>query len=228
MPDTPDIASIAALVGDPTRAIMLTVLMDGRAHTATELALEAGVTPSTASSHLSRLTGGGLLSIARQGRHRYFRIPAPEVAAAIEGLLNIAPRSAAPAPRRGPGDERLRRARVCYDHLAGEAAVRLLERLRAAALIDGEDDGMRLTAAGEAWCGRVGIDLAAMRARRRGICRACLDWSERRTHLAGALGSALLERMLALRLARREPGSRAVVLAPRGESFIERPELLAG
>jgi hypothetical protein len=115
---------------------------------------------------------------------------------------------------------------VCYDHLAGEAGVRLLERLRAAALIDGEDDGMRLTAAGEAWCGRGGIDVGALRARRRGICRACLDWSERRTHLAGALGSALLERMLEMRYARREPGSRAVILAPRGDSFIERPELV--
>ena len=225
MPDTPDIASIAALVGDPTRATMLTVLMDGRAHTATELALEAGVSASTASSHLSRLTAGGLLSIARQGRHRYFRIPAPEVATAIEGLMNIAPRARANAARRGPRDEEMRRARVCYDHLAGEAAVRLLERLRQTGLIGGVDDAMRLTGDGEAWCGRVGIDLAALRGRRRGMCRACLDWSERRTHLAGALGAALLERMLALRLARREPGSRAVILSPRGEAFVERPEL---
>jgi DNA-binding transcriptional ArsR family regulator len=225
MPDTPDIASIAALVGDPTRATMLTVLMDGRAHTATELALEAGVSASTASSHLSRLTAGGLLSIARQGRHRYFRIPAPEVAAAIEGLMNIAPRGEPRVLRRGPGDEGLRRARVCYDHLAGEAAVRLLERLRQTGIVGGGDDGMLLTGSGEAWCAGIGIDLAALRTRRRGMCRACLDWSERRTHLAGALGSALLERMLALRYARREPGSRAVVLSPRGESFVERPEL---
>lgn len=225
MPDTPDIASIAALVGDPTRATMLALLMDGRAHTATELALQAGVTASTASSHLARLTEGGLLAIAKQGRHRYFRIPAPEVAAAIEGLMNIAPRRPSPAPRPGPRDEALRRARVCYDHLAGEAAVRLLERLREQALIEGDDDAMRLTAKGEAWCGRMGIDLAALRARRRGICRSCLDWSERRTHLAGALGSALWERMLALRHARREPGSRAVILSPRGEAFVERPEL---
>lgn len=225
MPDTPDFASIAALVGDPTRAIILTVLMDGRAHTATELALEAGVTPSTASSHLSRLTAGGLLSIAKQGRHRYFRIPAPEVAAAIEGLMNIAPHGGSSARRPGPADEGLRRARVCYDHLAGEAAVRLLEGLRQADLIRGGDDGMLLTDDGEAWCARVGIDLGALRARRRGLCRSCLDWSERRSHLAGALGAALLERMLALRYARREPRSRVVILGPRGESFVARPEL---
>lgn len=221
MPDTPDIASIAALVGDPTRATMLTVLMDGRAHTATELALEAGVTPSTASSHLARLTSGGLLAIARQGRHRYFRIPGPEVAAAIEGLMNIAPRRGTPAPRTGPADEAMRRARVCYDHLAGEAGVRMLERLREKGLVGGDDQAMALTAEGESWCARVGIDLAPLRARRRRLCRSCLDWSERRTHLAGALGSALFDRLLALRYARRDPGSRTVVLSPRGEAFVE-------
>lgn len=215
----PDFVSIAALVGEPTRATMLAALMDGRAHTATELALEAGVTPSTASSHLARLTAGGLLGIARQGRHRYYRIPTPEVAAAIEGLMSIAPRRS--PPRTGPADEAMRRARVCYDHLAGEAAVRLLARLRAEGLVSGGDDAMALTPQGEAWCGRIGIDLDAMRVRRRRVCRPCLDWSERRTHLAGALGAALLDRLLALRYARRQPGSRVVVLAPRGESFVE-------
>lgn len=223
MSSTPDFASVAALVGEPARAAMLAVLMDGRAHTATELAMHAGVTPSTASSHLARLTAGGLLAIARQGRHRYFRIPSPEVGAAIEGLMSIAPRAA--APRNGPRDQGMRRARVCYDHLAGEAGVRLLERLRERGLVEGRDDALRLTDAGEAWCGRVGIDLAALRARRRGLCRGCLDWSERRTHLAGAVGAALLDRLLALGFARREPGSRVVILAPRGDSFVEHPHL---
>jgi DNA-binding transcriptional ArsR family regulator len=223
MSSTPDFASVAALFGEPARAAMLAVLMDGRAHTATELALHAGVTPSTASSHLARLTAGGLLTIARQGRHRYFRITSPEVGAAIEGLMSIAPRTE--ARRRAPRDERLRRARVCYDHLAGEAGVRLLERMRERALVAGRDDALRLTDDGEEWCARVGIDLEALRARRRGLCRGCLDWSERRTHLAGAVGAAVLERLLALGYARREPGSRVVILAPRGESFIEHPHL---
>jgi DNA-binding transcriptional ArsR family regulator len=225
MSSMPDFASVAALVGEPARAAMLAVLMDGRAHTATELAMQAGVSPSTASSHLSRLTAGGLLAIARQGRHRYFRIPTPEVGAAIEGLMSIAPRTEPRAPRRGPVDEGLRRARVCYDHLAGEAGVRLLHRLRETGLVGGGDDALLLAPAGEAWCARVGIDVDALRARRRRVCRGCLDWSERRTHLAGALGAALLERMLALRWARREPGSRVVILAPRGESFVEHPHL---
>lgn len=219
MSGTYDLASIASLVGDASRAAMLTALMDGRAHTATELAMRAGVTPSTASSHLSRLTAGGLVDIARQGRHRYYRIPSPEVAAAIEGLMSIAARG--PALCTGPSDPAMRRARVCYDHLAGEAGVRLLQRMREKGFIRGGDDAMELTAEGEAWCASAGIDLDALRARRRRMCRSCLDWSERRTHLAGALGSALLDRLLALRWARREPGGRTIVLSPRGEAFVE-------
>lgn len=225
MPNTPDVASIAALVGDRTRGRMLTALMAGRALTATELALEGGVTASTASSHLARLTTAGLVSIARQGRHRYYRIAAPEVAVAIEGLMSIASRSGLPAVRTGPRDAGLRRARVCYDHLAGDAGVRLLERMRAKQLIAGGDEAMELTVRGDAWCDRVGIDLVALRATRRRLCRSCLDWSERRMHLAGALGAAVLDRLFVLRYARREAGSRAVTLSPRGESFVERLEL---
>lgn len=220
MLDTPDISSVAALLADPTRARMLTALMDGRALTATELALEGGVTASTASSHLSRLTGAGVVAIAKQGRHRYFRIAEPEVAAAMERLMHLAPRSPG-AVRAGPRDESLRRARVCYDHLAGEAGVRLLERLRAKEIVAGADGALVVTAEGERWCGASGIDLAALRARRRPLCRACLDWSERKSHLAGALGSAILDRLFAAGYARRVRGSRAVTLAPRGESFIE-------
>ena len=225
MADTPDFAAIAALVGDPTRGRMLIALMDGRALTATELALEGGVTASTASSHLARLTAARLVSIARQGRHRYFRIATPEVAAALEGLMHIAPRSAARHARPGPRDEGLRRARVCYDHLAGEVAVRLLQRLQERRIVRGSGERMVLTASGESWCEDVGIDLAALRARRRPLCRPCLDWSERRTHLAGALGAALLDRLFALRYARRERDGRAVILSPRGEAFVERLEL---
>jgi DNA-binding transcriptional ArsR family regulator len=133
--DIPDFASIAGLVADPTRSRMLLALMGGRAHTATELAIEGGITPSTASSHLARLRAGGLVTIAKQGRHRYFRLSAPEVATAIEGLMQIAPHGTLAHHRPGPRDERLRRARVCYDHLAGEAGVRLLEQLRRAGFV---------------------------------------------------------------------------------------------
>lgn len=224
MLDMPDIAAIAAPLGDPTRGKMVMVLMDGRARTATELALEGGVTPSTASTHLTRLVGAGLVTIAKQGRHRYFRIATPEVAAAIEALMNIAPTRKGRPARMGPQDATLRRARVCYDHLAGEVAVRLLQRLREQRVIGGSDEALVLTEGGEAWCKRVGIDIAALRSNRRRLCRSCLDWSERRVHLAGALGAGILDRLLALRYARREAGGRAVLLSPRGESFIENPE----
>lgn len=226
MLDIPDIAAVATVVGDPTRARMLAALMDGRALTATELALEGGVTPSTASSHLTRLKKSGLISLVTQGRHRYFRIAAPDVAAVIEGLMGIAPGVAGRPVRTGPLDDRLRRARVCYDHLAGEAAVRLLGRLREKNFLRGGDRALALTAGGEAWCTRVGIDLDALRKKRRPLCRSCLDWSERKTHLAGSLGAAILDRLFALRYARREKGCRAVTLAPRGEAFVERLELV--
>ncbi len=226
MPDSHSVTLVAALIGDPTRARMLTALMDGRARTATELALEGGVSASTASSHLARLTEAGLLAIERQGRHRFFRIRTPEVGAVMEGLMGLA----APAPRAGrrpgPRDPALRRARVCYDHLAGEVGVRLLDRMRERRLVAGVGEEIDLTGEGEAWCDRLGLDLAALRARRRRLCRECLDWSERRAHLAGALGAALLDRMLVLRLARRAPEGRTVLLSPRGEAFVERLEVV--
>ena len=246
MIDTPDLASVAALVGDRARGRMLGALMEGRALTATELALEAGVAPSTASSHLAKLAEAGLVTIARQGRHRYFRLAGAPVAAALEGLMAIAPRPdhrpvrPGPPPRsrsdRGatgtpeftsgvPDVPGLRRARVCYDHLAGEAAVRLLGALRERKWVRASGESLALTAAGEEWFRGLGIDLDALRARRRPVCRPCLDWSERQFHLAGSLGAALLERLFALRFVKREVGSRALAISPRGASFLERLRL---
>ncbi|MEO8029469.1 MAG: helix-turn-helix transcriptional regulator [Gemmatimonadota bacterium] len=223
MPNSPDIAAIARLVGDPTRGRILTALMDGRAHTATELAMAGAVTPSTTSSHLARLRRAGLITEVRQGRHRYFRLAGPDVAAAIESLMRIAPRSVARQITTGPDSAELRHARTCYDHLAGEVAVHFLERLRAGHLVGGTDDEMELTAKGRAWCGRRGIDLSSLAESRRRLCRPCLDWSERRTHLAGALGSAVLQRLVAIRYARMIRGTRRVVLSPQGESFLRHP-----
>ena len=218
-----ELASVAMLLGDPTRAKMLTDLMDGRAWTATEMAMAGGVSASTASSHLARLSKAGVLTVRRQGRHRYYSIASREVAAAIEGLTSLAVMTDR-LPRPGPRDPALRRARVCYDHLAGEMGVRLYERLGETGVITGDDGALSLTARGESWCDAVGIALEELRAGRRPLCRACLDWSERRTHLAGALGAAILDRLFAWRIARRVRGSRAIILAPRGESFITRLE----
>jgi DNA-binding transcriptional ArsR family regulator len=221
--DQPDITAITSAMGEPARARMLTALMDGRARTATELALEAGVTPSTASSHLSRLRQAGLITLAAQGRHRYFRIATSAIAGMLESLMGLAA-VAQVKPRVGPGDPALRQARVCYDHLAGERAVALLERIRARDLLHDDDGSLRITAPGEAWLRALGIDLAALRGRSRPLVRACLDWSERRDHLAGAVGAAILTRLFELRLARRELPGRTVTISPRGETFLQTLE----
>jgi DNA-binding transcriptional ArsR family regulator len=221
MDDNPDVSSVAALVGEPARGRMLTALMEGRALTATELALEGGVAPSTASSHLERLARGGLVTMARQGRHRYFRIAGPDVAAALEGLMAIAPSGPRVIDRSGSVDEALRHARVCYDHLAGEAGVRLLESLSERKWVRCSRHGIAITTEGQEWFRRLGVDVEALRGERRPLCRPCLDWSERRFHLAGALGAALLDRLLALRWARREAGTRALAFSARGAAFLE-------
>jgi DNA-binding transcriptional ArsR family regulator len=210
----PDIARLAAALGDPARAAMASALMGGQALTAGELAEEAGVTRPTASAHLARLAEAGVIAAEKQGRHRYHRIASAEVAAALESLMTIAARGPARV-RPGPRDPALRRARVCYDHLAGALAVALYDALAArGTLASGEP---ALTERGEAEMAAFGIDLAVL-PRRRPLCRACLDWSERRPHLAGALGAALLDRVFARGWARRVPGGREVAFSAAGEA----------
>jgi len=217
MNDGPDLAGLAALIGDPARARMLTAVMSGKALTATELALEAGVAASTASTHLAKLTAGQILAIEKQGRHRYFRLFDAEVAEMLEELMEIASRRG-PRRRTGPADPALRVARVCYDHLAGERGVWLLDQLRDRTLID---DAV-LTPSAAPFFTRLGIDVASLAKSRRPLCRPCLDWSERRHHLGGSLGAAILDRIFALRWARRELNSRAVVFSANGERALER------
>jgi DNA-binding transcriptional ArsR family regulator len=214
MDDGPLIASIAALIGDPGRANMLTALMDGRALTASELGGAAGVTLQTASGHLSRLVEAGLLTVRKQGRHRYFRLSGPDVAEALEALMGLAQRTGAVRIRTGPRDAALREARICYDHLAGERGVALLEALRRNKLVEGEQDVV-LTDAGRAFFTGLGVDLGRLQEGRRPLCRLCLDWSERRAHLGGALGAALLDLMADRRWLRREDG-RVLRFSPAG------------
>ena len=216
MKEGPDIAALATLLGDPARANMLAALMAGRALTAGELAREAGVMPQTASSHLSRLVEARLLVVEIQGRHRYFRIAGPEVAEAVEAIMGLAANLGRTRTRPGPKDPALRRARICYDHLAGEMGTFLYEALAAQGLIAATADGVGVTAAGRARFAAEGIDIGALEAKPRPVCRACLDWSERRHHLAGSLGAALAQTILARGWARREPDSRAVVFTSDG------------
>lgn len=218
----PDIATIAALLGDPARANMLTALLAGQALTAGELAREAGVTAQTASSHLAKLEAGGLLGQRKQGRHRYYALSGEDVAGVLEALMGLAARTGHTRVRTGPREPALRRARVCYDHLAGDMAVAMLEHLVARNLITEQDEALTLTPLGETFMEALGLDLPALAATRRPLCKGCLDWSVRRTHLAGSLGAALLDRFYGLGWASREPGTRLVSFTPRGlEAFRE-------
>lgn len=216
MKEGPTIAAIAALLGDPGRANMLAALMHGRALTASELAIEAGVTPQTASGHLSLLLDGGLVLVRRQGRHRYYRLSGPDVAAVIEGLMALAGRAGHLRARPGPKDEALRRARVCFDHLAGEYGVRMFDSLMLRGYLIDEGVDLKLTEDGRRSLMAFGIDVESLERSRRSLCRECLDWSERRSHLAGALGAALLARILTLGWAERQGQSRVVVFTDEG------------
>jgi DNA-binding transcriptional ArsR family regulator len=214
----PSIAEIAALIGDPARANMLLALMDGRALTAGELAYAARVAPQTASAHLSKLVEARLLALEKQGRHRYFRLASPAVAELLEGLMAVAVDG---APRYRPpsrGDEAVRLARTCYDHLAGRLGVALTETLLSRGHIILDNDGGQVTAEGGRFFDRFGLDLACAQTHRRRFCRPCLDWSERRRHLGGAVGAALAGRCFELGWIERTKDSRAVSITAAGRS----------
>lgn len=217
MKEGPDIALIGSLVGDPARANMLTALMDGKALTAGELASEAGITLQTASAHLKRLEESGLLRRHKQGRHHYFALSDDEVGAVLEAMMGLAARHGHTRTRTGPKDPALRRARICYDHLAGELGVRMLDSLRARDLVHARDETIELTEDGRSFVHDFGIDVDTLGRLRRPLCRSCLDWSARRPHLAGALGAALLERFYELGWARRPDRSRVIAFSPEGE-----------
>ncbi|AZO65224.1 MULTISPECIES: ArsR/SmtB family transcription factor [unclassified Mesorhizobium] len=220
MREGPDIARIGSLVGDPARANMLTALMGGTALTASELALEAGVSLPTASSHLSKLMEGGLLTLASQGRHRYYGLAGPQVAGMIEAITGVAAAVGPQRVRPGPRDAAMRVARVCYDHLAGEQAVAMLDRLVARQVLLRDDKEIRLGPSAASYFAAIGIGVESKA--RRPVCRACLDWSVRRSHLAGTLGAAILDKILAEKWARREKDSRAVIFSPTGKQAFEK------
>src|ERR1700741_1252718 len=196
----PDIAMVASLVGDPARSNMLTALMSGRALTARELAHQAGITPQPASSHLAKLEAGGLIEPERQGRHRYYRLTGPDVAHVLEGLAGLAARAGHMRVRTGPKDPALRRARVCYDHLAGDLGVQMLDSMRKQRLVRQKKQDIELTAEGALFLeSNLQISQEMLAHPRRPVCKACLDWSERRHHLAGTLGAAMMKRFTELK-----------------------------
>ena len=217
MKDGPNIARIAGLIGEPARAEMLTALLGGRALTATELAAAAGVTKQTTSAHLSKLLEARLLSVEAQGRHRYFRLADDEVAHALEALAGVAFLSRPTRLVTGPREPALRKARVCYDHLAGELGVMVYSGLLASGSLASGSTGLCLSESGLARFHALGVDVESAARQRRVFCRPCLDWGERRDHLAGALGAALLQRIYELRWAARVRDSRVVEFTAVGE-----------
>ncbi len=210
------LAAVAELIGEPARAAMLIALVDGRALPAGELARSAGISAQSASGHLGKLVLGGLLSVSSSGRHRYYRLAAPEVAHALEALGAISTARGVGVPR-SPRPEPLHEARLCYDHLAGRVGVEITAALERAGALEasGERDFV-LGPRGEDAFGGIGLDLAALRGARRAFARRCLDWTERRPHLAGALGAALCARLLELEWLARTPKSRALRITHRG------------
>jgi len=210
-----DIAPVAALVGDPARARMLTALMDGRARTAKELAYGAGITPQTASSHLAKLLRARLLAMERQSRHRYFRLATPSVGHAVEALMAVS----ATRPRGTTSEvplDGLRLARTCYDHLAGQLGVVVTDAMVRRQFLKPTGRDFLLTTPGARFLGRLGIDVEKTRRERRVFARQCLDWSERRAHLAGSLGAAMARRCIEMRWVRRVNEARTLTLTPQG------------
>ena len=222
MKEGPDIARVAALIGDPARANMLTALMSGKALTATELAGEAGVTLQTASAHLAKLADGNLLRPRKQGRHKYFALANEDVAAVLESMMGLAANAGHLRTRTGPKNAELRRARVCYNHLAGDAGTRMFDSLVDREFLRIGANEISLTDAGAKFFQEWGIDLLALDRKRSRMCVECLDWSERRSHLGGALGREIFSHLEAKRWISRDQDSRVVRFSRRGKPLFKR------
>jgi DNA-binding transcriptional ArsR family regulator len=222
MQEGPDIARIAAAIAARARSEVLAALMANRACTASELGNLVGVSKATISAHLSKLTDVGLVAVERQGRHRYFRLAGPDVGQLLESLMGVAFRAGAVRLNASPREPALRKARVCYDHLAGELGVAVYEALLRRGALERSGDGLRITTHGRAWFAGLGVNMESLEKQKRILCRPCLDWSERRTHLAGGIGAALLVRIGQLGWARRARNSRIVIFSVVGERSLRR------
>jgi len=220
MKEGPDISKVAALMGDPARSNMLLSLMDGRALTASELALSSGITKQTASSHLARLLDGGLLEREVQGRHHYYRLQDTDVADAIEALLSLAERKQGKRTRTGPKDPALRKARICYDHLAGELGVLMFSRMSKQGWLTQVDDMLCVSPKGWQGLHQIGITQTNLPRTKRPQCKTCLDWSMRRHHLAGQVGALILNRFFELGWIKRLPDTRIIEFSKGGEASL--------
>ncbi|MET3696502.1 ArsR family transcriptional regulator [Bacillus oleivorans] len=218
----PNVAEIAALLGETSRATILMSLMDGRFHTASELAYVAAITPQTASFHLAKLAEGNLVNVEKHGRHRYYQIANGEVARILESLLAISPPPEVRSLKQSNQVQLLRAARTCYDHLAGKLGVELTKSMMNAGYLEIEERVFVVTHEGEQFFINFGIDLSKLKKERRSFSHACLDWSERRHHLAGALGHGLTTRFFDLGWIERIPSTRAVKVTEKGKAGLKQ------
>lgn len=210
-------STIASLIGDPVRSMILWSLLDGRAYTATELASHSNTSLQNASMHLKKLLEANLLVVEKQGRHRYYRFHNDDVAYAIEALANLLP----PAQRKASSKKsEMEFCRTCYDHLAGEVGVSVAEALVKKDFLGQTKTAYKVTSKGVAWFKKLGIDVDRLQAQKRSFARKCLDWSERKNHLAGALGAALLETMIREHWVRRVQHSRSIIVTARGQQAL--------
>ncbi len=216
MSNAPQMAEVAALVGDPARANILCALLGGRALTATELAFAAGVSPQTTSGHLGKLLAARLLVLMKQGRHRYYRLAGPHVGQMLESIMNVALTGPPRFQPKSRLDETLRHARTCYDHIAGVLGVGLAERLIEREFVILGDEAGEVTPSGTDFLSKLGVDLSGARAKRRVFCRPCVDWTERRSHIGGAVGAALATRCFELKWIEPVRDSRALTITPAG------------
>lgn len=218
----PVIAEVAALLGDPARATMVTALLDGRVLTASSLARAAGITPQTASTHLAKLTAAGVLSMVREGRHRRFRLASPAVTDMIDGIVAVA---LSRRPRYRPLSRQARAlnaARICYGHLAGRLSVDLTDALVAREYLVLDGEAAQITAPGARFFRGLGIGLPTGRSTRQRVCRLCLDWTERRPHIAGVVGEGITKRCFELGWIQRLEDSQAVLVTPSGRRGLRR------
>lgn len=212
-----DLGYITSLIGDPIRTTVLWTLLDNRAYTATELAISADTSPQNISMHLHKLVQADLLTVERQGRHKYYRFSKPEVAYAIEAIGNLIPNKTHQKMVTNKDNVAIKYCRTCYDHLAGKAGVSITESLLKQKIIIQNGADYNVTAKGENFFLKLGIIPAEIKTNRRTFAKPCLDWSERKHHLAGSLGASLLDKMLSLDWLRKTRNSRAIVITSKGQ-----------
>lgn len=220
MQPEPDLATIASLIGDPTRASILSALMGGEALPASELAYRAGITPQTASSHLAKLLDGNLIKVTPQGRHRYYALRNHDIAQMLETLQLVAPIQTSPIKRNPKISPELCHARTCYDHLAGKLGVSLTESLIRLGYLDEQDDNFQLNDEGKQWLDSQKIDLISLQKKRRKFAYPCLDWSERKFHLGGALGASIADLFFEKKWIKRVPHTRALQVTAIGQTTL--------